>query len=148
MVLGAQAASLASLTRTFPSRDLLTSRNPIRRYNVYSGMLSLRHAEGSPCKSTIVTCSMLFRIVHYVLPHASYLTPAAPTQCYSTEGPHLLQMLDDQHVGIHVSIHAVLHARLLVAVQGALGDLAGDAFVEAGRVERVDGWRNNQYWSP
>lgn len=47
-------------------------------------------------------------------------------------------MLDDKHVGIHVSVYAVLHAGLLVAVECALRNTAGDTLGEASRVERVD----------
>jgi len=56
-----------------------------------------------------------------------------------TQRPHLLQVPDDSHIRIHVSIHTVLHARLLVPVQRALGDAASNAFLEAHRVELMDG---------
>jgi len=45
---------------------------------------------------------------------------------------HLLQVLDDGHVGIHVAVDAVLHAGLLRSVESSGGDLAGDALAEAG----------------
>ena len=61
------------------------------------------------------------------------------------QSPHLLQVLDDGHVGVHVSIDAVLHARLLVAIQSTLGETAGDTLLEAHRVELVDCWCGCQY---
>ena len=45
--------------------------------------------------------------------------------------PHLLQVLDDGHVGIHITVDAVLHAGFLAAVKLALRDPAGDALAEA-----------------
>lgn len=54
--------------------------------------------------------------------------------------PHLLQVLDDSHVGIHVAVDAVLHAGVLVALERAGGHAAGDALLEADGVEFVDGW--------
>lgn len=44
---------------------------------------------------------------------------------------HLLQVLDDGHVGVHVAVNAVLHARLLRSVESSGGDLASDALAEA-----------------
>lgn len=47
-------------------------------------------------------------------------------------------MLDDQIVRIHKSVYTILYARLLVAVEPALGDLRGDALLEAHHCEIVD----------
>lgn len=54
--------------------------------------------------------------------------------------PHLLQVLDDSHIGIHVAVDAVLHAGVFVALEGTGGHAAGDALLEADGVEFVDGW--------
>ena len=53
--------------------------------------------------------------------------------------PHLLEVLDDSHVGVHVAVDAVLHAGVLVAGERAGGHAAGDALFEADGVELVDG---------
>ena len=55
--------------------------------------------------------------------------------------PHLLQVLDDHHVGIHVAVDTVLHAAVLAAIERALRHAAGDALLEADGVELVDGCR-------
>lgn len=41
--------------------------------------------------------------------------------------PHLLKVLDDCHVRIHEPPHAILNARLLVFIQFAIANIAGNA---------------------
>src|SRR4051794_28798687 len=55
--------------------------------------------------------------------------------------PHLLEVLDDHHVGIHIAIDAVLHASILASGESALRHAASDALFEADGVEFVDGCR-------
>jgi len=53
---------------------------------------------------------------------------------------HLLQVLDDNQVGIHETVNAVLHTGLFTSVQLACGNLACDALAEADVCEGVDGY--------
>jgi hypothetical protein len=55
--------------------------------------------------------------------------------------PHLLEVLDDHHVGVHVAVDTVLHASILASGKGALRQAAGDALLEADGVEFVNGCR-------
>lgn len=55
--------------------------------------------------------------------------------------PHLLEVLDDHHVGVHVAIDTVLHAGILASGKSALRQAASDALLEADGVELVDGCR-------
>ena len=55
--------------------------------------------------------------------------------------PHLLEVLDDHHVGIHVAVDTVLHASILASGESALRQAAGDALLEADGVELVNGCR-------
>jgi hypothetical protein len=45
--------------------------------------------------------------------------------------PHLLEVLDNHHVGIHVAVDAVLHASVLASCESALRHAASDALLEA-----------------
>lgn len=60
---------------------------------------------------------------------------------------HLLQVLDDDQVGIHETVDAVLHAGLFTSVQLACGDLACDALAEADVCEGVDCYDFDQQMS-
>jgi hypothetical protein len=53
--------------------------------------------------------------------------------------PHLLEVLDNHHVGIHVAVDTVLHASVFASGKSALRHAAGDALLEADGVEFVDG---------
>lgn len=55
--------------------------------------------------------------------------------------PHLLEVLDDHHVGVHVAVDTVLHASILASGKSALRHAASDALLEADGVELVDGCR-------
>ena len=52
---------------------------------------------------------------------------------------HVVQLGQDGQTGIHPSVNAVLCACLLRLIEGAGGDLAGDALFPAHFVQVVDG---------